>query len=133
VEVDLLFAQATHSVVKVDAYPISEKVALQLAGLHMQTQQQQHQNSDSDQMTMTQFPPENFIPQRILRTRPHSQWVQILGQAHKQYGQGKSPLVAKVWYLSCVMQYPLYGTSLFHVLYRGYWLYGTSEHTLTTV
>jgi hypothetical protein len=106
-----------------DAYPISEKVALQLAGLQMQTESVA---TDQSRSTTTNTAVENYLPTRILRTRPHTQWVQILAQAHKQYGSGKSELVAKVWYLSCVMQYPLYGTSLFHVLYRGYWLYGES-------
>lgn len=70
---------------------------------------------------------ESFLPVRIARTRPHASWVPILAQAHRTYGAGKSELVARVWYLSCVMQYPLYGTTMFHVVYRGYWVYGTNH------
>lgn len=118
---NLLYAQAVHSVVKLDAFPISEKVALQLSGLQLQVLLGTPTTNNTENYTAV----ENYLPSRILRMRPHAQWVQILAQAHKQYGSGKSELVSKIYFLSCVMQYPLYGTSLFDVVYRGYWLYGT--------
>lgn len=67
---------------------------------------------------------EMFLPYRISRARGDDVWVPILAQAHRQNGTGRSELTAKALYVSCVMQYPLYGTTMFSVTYRGYWSYG---------
>ena len=66
------------------------------------------------------------MPTRIKQARflADREWIPILQDAHKHYGSGKAEVVAKVWYLSCVMQYPLYGCTLFAASYRGYWSYG---------
>ncbi|CAL8090863.1 unnamed protein product [Orchesella dallaii] len=124
VECALLYAQAVFCVVKRDDFPVAEKVSLQLAGLQSQVLLGEPPTTQKSFDNYTNV--EAYLPVRIARSRPHQQWVPILAQAHRTYGAGKSELVARVWYLSCVMQYPLYGTTMFHVVYRGYWVYGNS-------
>jgi FERM central domain len=103
-----------------DDFPVSPKVALQLCGLQAQVALGNPKPNKLDYYQDI----DAFLPYRISRTRPDEQWVPIIAQAHQQYGTGRTELAAKVLYLSCVMQYPLYGTTMFPVTYRGYWSYG---------
>lgn len=106
-----------------DDFPVSEKVALQLAGLQAQVALGDPSNQPKPEYYSDVA---SYMPERISKTREEQFWVPILAQAHRQYGSGRTELTAKVLYLSCVMQYPLYGTTMFAVSYRGYWSYGNS-------
>ncbi|XP_044315222.1 kinesin-like protein KIN-14E [Drosophila rhopaloa] len=118
VEISMLYSQAVYSVVKKDEFPVSEKVALQLAGLQAQVAL----GDPSNQPKPEYYSDINsFLPSRISKTREQQFWIPILAQAHRQYGSSRNELTAKVLYLSCVMQYPLYGTTMFNVNYKGYW------------
>ena len=111
-----------HLSLQSDELPVSEKVALQLAGLQAQVALGEPQPNRPELYGDVDM----FLPPRIKQTRFLSdrEWIPILNEAHNHYGAGKAEVVAKVWYLSCVMQYPLYGCTMFPAAYRGYWSYG---------
>ncbi|KAK4336843.1 hypothetical protein RND71_044166 [Anisodus tanguticus] len=122
IEVNLLYAQAVHSVVKKDDFPVSERIALQLAGLQAQVNLGEYNSKRSLQHYSNI---QSYLCKRVIsRKQPNNQakpdWASQIAEAHRIYGNGKSDLISKVWYLSVVMQYPLYGCSLFNVIYKGF-------------
>ncbi|XP_055956825.1 myosin-I heavy chain isoform X1 [Patella vulgata] len=116
VEYHLLYAEAVAKVVKLDEYSISDKVALQLAGLQAQViwgeyeEDKQFRYGEADQ----------YLCRRILASSGRN-WSKETAKAHKHYGSGKSTLEAQVWYLTCVKQFPLYGCTMFPILHKGLW------------
>lgn len=160
VEVNLLYSQAVFSVVKKDEYPVSERIALQLAGLQAQISLGEFDVKANKTTSLEKYEDvESYLCRRIRRavitqssnsgqknssstpstTRSKMDWSLKISEAHRMYGAGKSDLIAKVWYLSVVMQYPLYGTTLFPIQYKGYHVYplqnnksmsSSSQHSL---
>lgn len=51
--------------------------------------------------------------------------------APQNYTSGKTELEAKVWYLTCVKQFPLYGCTFFPITHKGMW--GHKGSTLLAV
>eukprot|EP00118_Oscarella_pearsei_P025077 m.307450 g.307450 ORF g.307450 m.307450 type:complete len:2013 (+) comp42307_c0_seq1:102-6140(+) len=120
VEYHLIYAQAVHCVVRVDEFPVDERVALQLAGLQAQVLW-----GDYDEKNERYSNVHEYLPDRITKSKDwsHEQRTKAIATAHKEYGTGKSPIQAKVWYLTCVKNFLLYGSTLFYVVYKGYWSY----------
>jgi len=120
VEYALVYAQAVHSVVRADEFPVTERTALQLAGLQAQVlwgNAAEEQMSRYDDVL-------SYIPWRITKmsaTTTADQWKQKLYEAHREYGIGKTAMEAKVLYLTATKIYPLYGGTNFDVIYKGFW------------
>ncbi|XP_022710544.1 unconventional myosin heavy chain 6-like [Varroa jacobsoni] len=125
VEVDLLYAQAVHDVVSMDYYPVVERVALQLAGLQARVILGEPEQNSTPEDNLEKFGKNlpGYLPRRVRDRRSELEFSQAIAAAYRAYGTGKSELVCKVWYLSIVMQYPLYGTTLYPVKCRGFLTY----------
>lgn len=122
VEYGLMYAQAVHSVVRVDEFPVNDKVALQLAGLQAQITWGE---ADESKLSRYEEVP-TYIPWRLRqqnRAMSKADWVKAIFMAHRDYGTGKTDLQAKVLYLTAVKQYPLYGGTFFEAVYKGFWMY----------
>lgn len=122
IEYGLVYAQAVHSVVRADEFPVTEKVALQLAGYQAQVLWGE---PNANQMSRYDDVP-SYLPWRIMamaRTTTKDQWMEKLYHAHKEFGSGKTDMQVKVLYLTAVKQYPLYGSTSFDVTYKGFWAF----------
>ncbi|XP_035824689.1 myosin-I heavy chain [Aplysia californica] len=124
IEYHLLYAEAAHKVVKCDEYSVSDKVGLQLAGLQAQVIWGQFEPSKEFRYSEA----DQYLCKRILASSGKN-WSQEVAKAHMHYGADKSELEAKVWYLTCVKQFALYGCTLFPIMHKGMWSH-TSESLL---
>lgn len=122
VEINLMFWQAVNSVVKKDEFPVSQLIALQLAGLLAQVKLGNYSSKRTMQHYSDVY---NYVCKRILMGKQPSgqaktNWAAEIADAHKKHVPQKSEMWAKIWFLSVCMQYPSYGCSLFSVVYRGF-------------
>lgn len=119
-EYSLVYAQAVHAVVRGDEFPVTEKVALQLAGLQAQVLW-----GDANPEYLSRYEDvASYLPIRILamrQTTTKEQWMQKIFLAHKEYGVGMTDTRAMVVYLTAAKQYPHYGGTNFEVAYKGFW------------
>lgn len=69
----MLYAQAVHSVVKCDDYPVSEKVALQLAGLQAQVALGEPSANNNNLNSYANI--DTYLPYRISKSRGDDVWV----------------------------------------------------------
>jgi myosin-7 len=129
-EYGLLYAQAVHSCVRADEFPVSESTALKLAGLQAQIVWGDAKPYEPGAETRYEDI-DAFLPWRVRTTPPRPgmprrtnvDWMKEIFNAHTQYGNGKTDVQAKVLYLTAVKQYPLYGGTFFDVKYLGFWSY----------
>ncbi|CAL1545802.1 unnamed protein product [Lymnaea stagnalis] len=124
IEYHLLYAESVQKVVKLDEYSVSDKVGLQLAGLQAQVIWGQFETNKEFRYSEA----DQYLCKRILASSGRN-WSQEVAKAHMHYGSDKSELEAKVWYLTCVKQFALYGCTLFPILHKGMWSH-TSESLL---
>ncbi|XP_076097464.1 myosin-VIIa-like isoform X5 [Mytilus galloprovincialis] len=115
VEYQLLYAECVAKVVR-DEFPVSDKVALQLAGLQARVTFGQYEEGKDFRYKEA----EQFLSKRIL-AMPGRDWNEEVAASHSHYGKGKTELEAQVWYLTAVRQFPLYGCTLFPIVHKGLW------------
>ena len=128
---------------------MNEVVALQLAGLQAQVLWGNFDPALSSRYNEV----EQYLHPRIIssnKSKTREDWKKSIAEAHKvgpwmlgasspmyssssflpppsqKYGTGKSEIQAKVWYLTSVKHYPLYGSTFFPVHYKGFWSYPNS-------
>lgn len=137
VEINLLYAQAVHNVVKKDNFLVDENLAVSLAGLQAQIKlgnlidliqhgdaSKKHKSSSKTlvKSSLYIYDVESLICSRLRHhvNRSKKEWSAMIMHAHKQY-HDVSEIFCKMRYLSMVIYHcPLYGTATFPAIYRGY-------------
>ncbi|KJE90233.1 myosin-X [Capsaspora owczarzaki ATCC 30864] len=122
VEYHYIYWQAVHGVCQ-DFYPVTDKIALQLAGLQAQINWGEHETGKDSRYEDLEF----YLPERLInnvgtdKKRTREEWQAEIGASHRSFGAGKTELQAKVMYLTAIKQFAVYGSTLYNVVYKGFW------------
>ncbi|KAJ3022098.1 cytochrome c oxidase subunit 1 [Thoreauomyces humboldtii] len=120
VEYGLLYAQAVDSISK-DVYPISERVAMELAALRAQVLLGDCDPRAAESRLINEL--QLWVAPRLIPKQPREAWVQGIVKYYQKL-QGTSTAVAKSLYLENVRSFKHYGASLFAVTHKGSWSFG---------
>ncbi|TPX58441.1 hypothetical protein PhCBS80983_g03113 [Powellomyces hirtus] len=119
VEYGLLYAQAVDGVAK-DLYPITERVAMQMAALRAQVLLGDCDVGAAEGRFVSEL--QAWIAPRLIPNQPREAWVQgIIKQYQKLAGTSQER--AKSQYLTMVQGFKHYGASLFPVKHKGTWAF----------
>lgn len=138
VEISLLYAQAVYNVVRKDNFLVDEALAISLAGLQAQAalgnaseswkkeaNQKKGKSGKANRSVKSTTPIYDVDQYICLRLRHQTnksmkEWSNLIAQSHKQF-HGVNEVLCKMRYLSMVIYHcPLYGTTTFKVVYKGY-------------
>ncbi|TPX61422.1 hypothetical protein SpCBS45565_g07261 [Spizellomyces sp. 'palustris'] len=122
VEYALLYAQAVDGVAR-DLYPITERVAMQMAALRAQVLLGDCDAASAEARFVKEL--NAWVAPRLVPNQPREAWVQGIV---KQYQKLRATTAeeAKVLYLESVKEFKHYGAALFPVKHKGFWPYSES-------
>ncbi|KAJ3289906.1 cytochrome c oxidase subunit 1, partial [Borealophlyctis nickersoniae] len=119
VEYNLLYAQTVDSVAK-DMFPISERVAMQMAALRAHVLLGDCDKDAAAARFGRELP--EWVARRLIPNQPKETWIEGIIKEYQRL-RGTKPTQAKVLYLESAKSFKHYGASLFPVRHKGFWAY----------
>ncbi|KAI9102028.1 P-loop containing nucleoside triphosphate hydrolase protein [Phlyctochytrium arcticum] len=119
VEYALLYAQAVDGVAK-DLYPLTERVAMQMAALKAQVILGNCDAAAAEARFVKEL--SSWVAPRLVPNQPREAWVQGIVKQYQKL-RGTTTEQAKVLYLESVKTFKHYGAALFPVKHKGSWTY----------
>ncbi|KAJ3033378.1 cytochrome c oxidase subunit 1 [Rhizophlyctis rosea] len=127
VEYNLLYAQTVDCVAH-DMYPITDRVAAQIAALRAHILLGDCDRESAAQRFSRELP--DWVSPRLIPNQPKEAWVDSIVREYMRL-RGTTAAQAKVLYLESAKQFKHYGTSLYPVKHKGFWSF--SENILLAV